>query len=191
MIALLRGKLISKRPDGIIIDVGGVGYNVQVPLTLLSSLPEENEDTSLHIYTHVREDVLKLYGFQSEDEKRIFTTIIGVTGIGPKMAMNVLSTISPDNFYSAISSEDVGALCRVPGLGKKTAHRLILEIREKLPSIVDKTDMIYYDDTLSALVNLGYKKNIAKNALKKAYSSGCSDFEGLIKESLKHLSNEN
>ncbi|MCI0468927.1 MAG: Holliday junction branch migration protein RuvA [Nitrospirae bacterium] len=190
MIASLRGKLISKKPDSLIIDVGGVGYNVQVPLTILSSLPEENEQVFLHIYTHVREDILQLYGFQSDDEKRIFTTLIGITGIGPKIALNVLSTIPPDKFHHAINSEDVDVLCRVPGLGKKTAHRIILELKDKLPSMIQgKTDLIF-DDTLSALVNLGYKKNAAIDALQKAYDKGHREIESLLKETLKYLTKE-
>src|SRR5208337_4943707 len=174
MIASLRGKLLSKRPDRLIVDVHGVGYSVQVPLTLISSLPDEHSDIFLYIHTHVREDVLQLYGFQAEDEKKIFTTLIGISGIGPKTALNLLSTIPPEQFYAAISSEDVEVLCRVPGLGKKTAHRLILELREKLPSFTEKKNTAY-DDTLSALVNLGYKKNIAQDALEKAYASFGAD----------------
>lgn len=186
MIASLRGKLISKRPDSLVIDVHGVGYSVHVPLTIVASLPEENKDVFLHIHMHVREDILQLYGFQTEDEKRIFTTIIGISGIGPKTALNLLSTIPPDKFYHAIDTEDVDVLCKVPGLGKKTAHRLILELREKLPSIKERKDT-FYDDTLSALVNLGYKKSIALDALDKAYSTGRGDIESLLREALKYL----
>lgn len=189
MIASLNGKLLSKKPDNLIIDVAGVGYSVQVPLTLLSSLPDENKNVFLFIYTHVREDAIQLYGFQTEDEKRIFTTLIGVSGIGPKVALNILSTIPPDSFYNAINSEDVNMLCKVPGLGKKTVHRLILELKGKLPSIKEKKDTVY-DDTLSALVNLGYKKNIAHDALEKAYNNGYRDIESLLKEALKYLTKE-
>lgn len=190
MIASLNGKLLSKKPDNLIVDVGGVGYSVQVPLTLLSSLPDENKNIFLFIYTHVREDAIQLYGFQTDDEKKIFITLIGISGIGPKLALNILSTIPPDNFYSAINSEDVDVLCRVPGLGKKTAHRLILELKEKLPSIIKEKKDVIYDDTLSALVNLGYKKNIAQDALQKAYNSGNRDIESLLKESLKYLTKD-
>jgi Holliday junction DNA helicase RuvA len=190
MIASLRGRLISKKPDSLIIEVGGVGYDVHVPLTMLSSLPEENGQVFLHIHTHVREDAILLYGFQSDDEKRIFTTLIGISGIGPKIALNVLSTIPPDKFHHAVTSEDVDVLCKVQGLGKKTAHRIILELREKLPSIIkEKPDMLY-DDTLSALINLGYKKNIAQDALQKAYDTGRRDIESLLKEALKYLTKE-
>lgn len=189
MIASLRGKLISKRPDNVVVDVHGVGYSVQVPLTLLSSLPEEHAEVFFHVYTHVREDALLLFGFKTEDEKRIFTTLIGISGVGPKTALNLLSTIPPDKFYNAINTEDVDVLTRVPGLGKKTAHRLILELREKLPSLKEKKSTVY-DDTLSALVNLGYKKSEAQLALDKAQEGGGDDIEALLRESLKYLTKE-
>ena len=189
MIASLRGKLHSKKPDNVTIDVSGVGYMVLVPLNTLSLLPEEGKDVSLHIYTHVREDTLQLYGFSSEDEKRIFITLIGITGIGPKMALNILSGISHDDLIRAIETEDVAYLCRIPGLGKKTAHRLILELREKLPSTREPVDRIF-EDTLSALVNLGYKKTVARQSLEKAYRKGSHDIEGLLKEALKYLTGE-
>lgn len=171
----------------------GVGYGVHVPLTLLSNLPDEHAEIFLYIHTHVREDTLQLFGFQAEDEKKIFTTLIGISGIGPKTALNLLSTIPPEQFYSAINSEDVDVLCRVPGLGKKTAHRLILELKEKLPSFTEKKNTVY-DDTLSALVNLGYKKNMAQDALEKAYAScGAADaagIESLLRETLKYLTKD-
>lgn len=189
MIACLRGKLFSKRPDNVVVDVGGVGYSVSVPFSTLSSLPDEGADVFLHTYTHVREDILQLFGFRSEEEKRIFMTLIGVTGIGPKIALSILSTIPADTFYGLVHSEDVESLCRVPGLGKKTAQRIILELREKLPALKEKKD-IFYDDTLSALVNLGYKRNIAQDALDKAYGSGTRDIESLLRESLKYLTKE-
>ncbi len=191
MIASLRGKLISKRPDGVVVDVGGVGYSVSVPLSILWSLPDEASEVFLFTYMHVREDILQLFGFRSEEEKRIFTTLIGVSGIGPKIALSILSTIPTDTFYGLVHSEDVEALCRVPGLGKKTAQRIILELREKLPALAmkEKKDALY-DDTLSALVNLGYKKNVAQDALDRAYESGSRDIESLLKETLKYLTKE-
>jgi Holliday junction DNA helicase RuvA len=189
MIASLRGKLSSKKPDNVTIDVSGVGYMVHVPLNTLSLLPDEGKDIFLHIYTHVREDTLQLYGFTSEDEKKIFITLIGITGIGPKMALNILSGISHDDLIRAIETEDVAFLCRIPGLGKKTAHRLILELREKLPSPREPVDRIF-EDTLSALVNLGYKKTVARESLEKAYRKGFHDIEGLLKEALKYLTGE-
>lgn len=189
MIASLRGRLLSKKPDSVIVDVNGVGYHVHVPLTLISSLPEENRDVFLFVYTHVREDAILLFGFSTEDEKRIFMTLLGVSGVGPKLALNILSSIKPDSFLAAVDTEDVDTLCRIPGLGKKTAHRLILELRGKLPKDTAKKDVVF-DDTLSALVNLGYKKNIAAEALEKAAAGGHNDIEGLLKEALKHLTKE-
>jgi len=189
MIASLRGKLASKRPDALIVDVQGVGYSVQVPLSLLSALPDEHAEVFLFTYLHVREDVLQLYGFPTEEEKRIFMALISVTGIGPKIALSILSTISPEEFFQAVQSEDVALLCRVPGLGKKTAHRLILELREKLPAPKEQRGRVF-DDTLSALVNLGYKRNMAQEALDLAYAAGTRDIESLLRESLKYLTKE-
>lgn len=189
MIASLRGRLISKKPDSIIVDVGGVGYHVNVPLTLFSLLPDEGKDIFLYIYTYVREDSIQLYGFQNEDEKRIFIDLLGVSGIGPRLALNILSTIPADKIQSAIDSEDIASLCRVPGLGKKTAHRLILELKGKLLSFEQKVDTLF-EDTLSALINLGYKRNIAKEALDKAYKKGYKDIESLLKESLRYLTKD-
>jgi Holliday junction DNA helicase RuvA len=187
VIGSLRGRLLAKRPDNVLIEAFGVGYQVQLPLTVLSRLPNEGHEVFLHIYTHVREDAIQLYGFQAEEEKRIFTTLLGITGIGPKMALNVLSGLSLDEFLAALESEDVAMLCRIPGLGKKTAHRLILELREKLPSVSGSKDRVY-DDALSALINLGYKKSIAQEFLEQAYKQGHTDIETLLRESLKLMS---
>ena len=189
MIGSLRGRLIYKKPDHIIVEVSGVGYQVNVTFNTMSILPEEGKDIFLHIYTHVREDILQLYGFASEDEKKIFITLLGITGIGPKMALNILSGISHNDLLHAIETEDVAHLCRIPGLGKKTAHRLILELKEKLPTVTDTVDRVF-EDTLSALVNLGYKKSIAQESLKKAYEKGFNNIEGLLKETLKYLTGD-
>ena len=186
MIGSLRGRLISRRPDNVIVEAGGVGYQVFLPVSLLSSLPPEGSDVFLHIYTHVREDALHLYGFPSEEEKRIFITLLGVSGIGPKMALNILSGIPPKDFLHALESEDVAMLCRIPGLGKKTAHRLILELREKLPAVGGTRDRVF-EDTLSALINLGYKRSEAQESLERAMKKGYNQIEGLLKESLKYL----
>ncbi len=170
-----------------LIEAAGVGYRVNVPLNILSRMPDEGHETFLFIYTHVREDAIQLYGFQSEGEKNIFTTLLGVAGIGPKMALNVLSGLSLDEFLGALESEDVAMLCRIPGLGKKTAHRLILELREKLPSSSGTADRVF-DDALSALINLGYKKTIAQEFLERVYQQGPSDIETLIRDTLKLMS---
>jgi Holliday junction DNA helicase RuvA len=189
MIGSLRGKLLYKRPNNLIVEVEGVGYQINVSVSTLSALPDEGSDVFMHIYTHVREDLLQLYGFISEDEKKIFITLLGITGIGPKMALTILSGISYNDLLRAIETEDVAVLCKIPGLGKKTAHRLILELREKLPSPKDIFDRVF-DDTLSALINLGYKKSVALKALEMAYKKGLKDIEGLLKESLKYLTGE-
>lgn len=189
MIGSLRGKLIFKQPNNVIVEVQGVGYQVNVSVGTLSSLPDEGSEVFMHIYTHVREDLLQLYGFISEDEKKIFITLLGITGIGPKMALNILSGIPLNDLLHAIEKEDVAVLCKIPGLGKKTAHRLILELREKLPPVKNLYDRLF-DDTLSALINLGYKKSVAIKALDLAYKKGFKDIEGLLKESLKYLTGE-
>ncbi|MCE5195202.1 MAG: Holliday junction branch migration protein RuvA [Nitrospiraceae bacterium] len=186
MIGSLKGRLISRKPDNVIVEVQGVGYHINVPLTILSSLPAEGSEVFLYIYTHVREDAIQLYGFSSEEGKKIFTTLLSITGIGPKMALNILSGISHNDFLGAIETEDVALLCRIPGLGKKTAQRLILELREKLPSR-EKTKDGLFEDTLSALVNLGYKKSVAQESLEMAYKKGYKDIERLLKETLKYL----
>ncbi len=189
MIGSLRGIVQARKPDNVIIDVNGVGYQVHVPLNILANLPEEGKEVFLHIYTHVREDVLQLFGFTSENEKKIFMVLLGISGVGPKMALNILSGLSYEDFLTALDTEDVAMLCRIPGLGKKTAHRLILELREKLPKTGGIKDRIF-EDTLSALVNLGYKKNIAQEFLEKAYKQGFNDIESLLKETLKQLTGQ-
>ena len=189
MIGSLRGIVQSRRPDNVIIDVKGVGYQVNVPLNILANLPEEGNEVFLHIYTHVREDSLQLFGFTLENEKKIFMVLLGISGIGPKMALNILSGLSYEDFLTALDTEDVAMLCRIPGLGKKTAHRLILELREKLPSVTGIKDRLF-EDTLSALVNLGYKKNLAQESLEKTYKQGFNDIEGLLKETLKQMTGQ-
>jgi Holliday junction DNA helicase RuvA len=186
MIGSLRGRLINKKPDYVLVDVGGVGYIVHVPLNALSSLPDEGHEVFLRIHTHVRDDAIQLFGFSSEEEKKVFTTLLGVSGVGPKMALNVLSGISHDDFLGAVRQEDVAMLCRIPGLGKKTAHRLILELRDKLPAPSTVKENVF-EDALSALVNLGYKKNTAQECLDKTYQQGYRDIESLLKETLKLL----
>lgn len=171
------------------LEVGGVGYQVSVSVHTLSQLPSEGDPAFLHIYTHVREDAIVLYGFLAEEEKRMFATLLGVTGVGPKVALNLLSGIPGPRLAEAIEAEDVSSLSRIPGVGRKTASRLILELRDKLPSSVPATDRIY-DDVLSALVNLGYKKSIAGPALDRARKEGHTDIETLLKEALKYLTNE-
>jgi Holliday junction DNA helicase RuvA len=186
MIGSLRGRLVSKSPEGVLIDVNGVGYAVSVPVSILSGMPAEGNEVSLLIHTHVREDSIQLFGFLSANEKKTFVTLLGISGVGPKMALNILSGMAYNDFLAAVEQEDVEKLCRIPGLGKKTAHRLILELREKLPASSGVRDQAF-EDALSALVNLGYKKPAAQEFLEKSYQKGFTDVEGLLRETLKQL----
>jgi holliday junction DNA helicase RuvA len=186
MIGSLRGRLLFKKPDNVIVEAGGVGYLINVPVNVLSALPLEGSEVFFYVHTHVREDALQLYGFPSADEKKIFTTLLGVTGVGPKMALNILSGIPVKDFLHALDKEDVEMLCRIPGLGKKTAHRLILELKEKLPAAREPKDIVF-EDTLSALMNLGYKKSEAQESLEMALKKGFSQIEDLLRESLRYL----
>jgi Holliday junction DNA helicase RuvA len=186
MIGSLKGNIISRKPDNVLIDVNGVGYHVSVPLNILSNLPPEGHDVFLYIYTYVREDSIQLFGFSTESERKVFVTLLGISGVGPKMALSIISGISYNDFLNAIGREDVAMLCRIPGLGKKTAHRLILELREKLPSPDGSRDRVF-DDTLSALMNLGYKKSLAMECLEKTRKRGFTDIETLLRETLKEL----
>jgi Holliday junction DNA helicase RuvA len=186
MIASLSGTVLSRTPDNVIIEINGVGYQVNVSINTLSNMPEEGKGIFLHIYTHVREDSLQLYGFRTQDEKKIFVTLLGISGIGPKMALNILSGISHEDFLDSIEKEDVSMLCTIPGLGKKTAQRLILELREKLPSPTGVKDRVF-EDTLSALINLGYKKSVAQQSIEKVYTTKFNDIESLLREALKQL----
>lgn len=186
MIGSLRGKLIVKRPDEVIVESSGVGYHVLVGMDTLSELPQEGSEVFLHVYTHVRDDAIELFGFASEDGKRVFKTLLGVSGIGPKVALSIVSSLPHDDFLKAVESEDIALLTRVPGLGKKTAHRLVLELRGKLPQKEQPRDRAF-EDAVSALVNLGYRKSDALGAVEKAYNKENEEIETLIKEALKLL----
>jgi Holliday junction DNA helicase RuvA len=189
MIGSLKGILISKSATNVLLDVSGVGYQVSVPLNALPELPETGNEAFLYVYTHVREDAIQLFGFLSQEEKRIFTTLLSISGIGPRVALNIISGISHDDFLKAVEAEDITLLTRVPGLGKKTAHRIVLELKGKLPRLEKPADRLF-DDALSALVNLGYRKTEALEALEKARKSGGGDIESLLRESLKYLTGE-
>lgn len=199
MIAHINGILIKKTTQSLIIDNGGIGYEIIVPLSTFYSLPEEDNGVSLHIYTHVREDAFVLFGFKTILEKEIFRMLISVTGIGPKLAINILSGIGPDELLEAMAIGDALRLQSIPGVGKKTAERIALELREKairvrpdleVTTVQFKTheDKKVVDDALSALLNLGYPARSAKSAVQKALS-GIENFtlEGLIKEALRLL----
>jgi Holliday junction DNA helicase RuvA len=186
MIGSLRGTLLQKRPDGIVVETGGVGYDVTVPLGVLSSLPQEGESVFLLIYTHVKEDILKLFGFLTDEQKQLFTRVLGVSGIGPKTALGILSAMSVEDFRRVVEDEDVDMLSRIPGLGKKTASRLILELKGKLP-LPTRAGGKEISDAESALVNLGYRRGDVVRVLSALNERGIIDFEMLIKESLKKL----
>ncbi len=197
MIAHLIGKLIYKSPDHSIVDVNGIGYKIFTPLSTYYVLPKTGESVTLHIHTRVREDELKLFGFLTEEEQTIFEKLITINKVGPKLALGILSGMSPENLLTAIMSNDAARLSAIPGVGKKTAERLTLEMKDKLSDLTfvmehqQETEVPEgpYEDALSALVNLGYKKPQAEKSLKSAYNKIGKDgsLEDLIKESLNNL----
>src|ERR1700678_533725 len=163
MIAHLRGRLISKHPNQAIVEAGGVGYDVVITVPTFSELPSTGAEVALHIHTHVREDALALYGFLRVEEKQLFEKLITVSGIGPKLAITILSGMPADDMVGAIRGNDIARLTRIPGIGKKTAERMVLELRDKFPPAQigeAPAPMItsIEEDVLSALVNLGYQR---------------------------------
>jgi Holliday junction DNA helicase RuvA len=199
MIAHLQGRLHLKSPEYLVVDVGGTGYQVQVPLTTFYDLPDEGSTVALHIHTHVREDALQLYGFQSRAEKGVFLHLMTVAGIGPRLAVNILSGITPSELTETVLQGDIARLTSIPGVGRKTAERILIELRDKLPSLAKEKEIALplrgknaeamVDDALSALINLGYKKAVAQLAIRKAISKlqGDETLEILLKESLRSL----
>ena len=177
MIACLKGEVIAKTFDKAIIDVNGVGYEVHIPHSVFSTLPDIGQEAFLHIHTHVREDALTLFGFSDTDEKSVFLILMGVSGIGPKLALGILSGIKPAELARAISSEDIGRLTQLSGVGKKTAERLCLELKDKidlasvqpespeLAGLSGKSGDQRVSDVISALANLGYPETRANEAL--------------------------
>lgn len=197
MIAQLCGRLVVKTPNLIVVDVHGVGYEVQIPLSTFYPLPEPGSDVSLRTYTHVREDALALFGFSTEREKQVFKRLIGISGIGPKLAITILSGIPLDDFVTAVQKGDLFKLTTIPGIGKKTAERIILELKEKMLDLAlaettaEATPPTIYDDVISALMNLGYLRVNAEKAVKAATEgAGSESFEAVLKASLRRLSGE-
>ena len=192
MIASLRGIVQTKKPEGVIVDVNGVGYQLSVPLCSLTDIPEPGETVFMHTYTHVREDALQLFGFLNEKDREIFTSLISISGIGPKLGLAILSGMPAERFVEAVQNEDVTMLSTIPGLGKKTASRLILELKGKLPSLDQgetpssraSQEAI---DAISALVNLGYKRPFSENAVETAVRKGAGSIQEIIMEALKNL----
>jgi holliday junction DNA helicase RuvA len=193
MIAHLRGRVLSKRPSHAVVDVNGVGYEVAISVPTFSELPNAGGEVSLHIHTHVREDALSLYGFLRPQEKEMFERLISVSGIGPKLAITVLSGMQAEKMVAAIRGNDVATLTKIPGIGKKTAERMVLELRDKLESfgvaaaVVSRHSPIE-EDVLSALTNLGYQRAAAERVLAAAGKNGGSpSFDQLFRESLGAL----
>ena len=195
MIAHLRGKLLAKHPNQAIVETGGVGYDVTISVPTFSDLPAIGDEVTLHIHTHVREDLIALYGFLRLAEKRLFEKLITVSGIGPKLAITILSGIAADEMVSAIRGNDIARLTRIPGIGKKTAERMVLELRDKLPSegVAESPAMpavsAVEEDVLSALMNLGYQRAAAERALASVEKNGKgSSFEVMFRQTLGVLS---
>lgn len=193
MISSIRGKIIYKSTDYLTIDVNGLGYEVFVPLSTYYDIPEEGGEVSLFIKTIVREDAIHLYGFLNLEDKKFFILLTSVSGIGPKLAMNILSGATAPEIASAISTGNVPMLVAFPGVGKKTAERMVVELKDKLKDITvtagvaPKAHRTVQDDVVSALVNMGYKQALAEQVVGSTDSMEV-DFEKLFKESLKKLS---
>src|SRR3954449_4657813 len=193
MIAHLRGRILNKRPNQAVIEVNGVGYDVTISIPTFSELPNAGGDVSLHIHTHVREDALALYGFLRAQEKELFERLIAVRVIGPKLAITVLSGMQAEKMVAAIRGNDIAALTKIPGIGKKTAERMVLELRDKLESFGVAAAVVsrhspMEEDVLSALTNLGYQRAAAARALSSAGKNGGShSFDQLFRESLAAL----
>jgi len=197
MIAQIRGQLVEKRPGVVIVETQGIGYQVFVSLSTFYDLPEATQGVRLHTHTHVREDLLQLFGFSTLLEKEIFQILIGVSGIGPKLALNILSGIAPAELIASLQSEDVARLTQIPGVGRKTAERLVFDLKEKIGKIAvrgetpkeekgEKGQLV--DDVVSALVNLGYRKNQAESVVEQVWRQRPdASLEEILKESLRAL----
>jgi len=204
MIAYLSGKLIEKEANSIIVDVGGIGYEAIISLSTFYELGEVDSEVSLRIYTYVREDTLQLFGFTTTRERSLFLKLITVSGIGPKLAITMLSGMGADEIIVAIRSDNLVALTSIPGIGKKTAERLVIELRDKIADIITESDPTkpnvniagesgkneIYDDAISALMNLGYHQKDAAKAVNKAIQDGTEmSVQKLIRKSLQSLAN--
>ena len=195
MISQIRGRLAHKAPGEIIVDCNGVGYGIRVPLSTFYELPELEKEVLLQVYTHVREDALLLYGFLTAKEKELFCLLIGVSGVGPKLAINVLSGISAHDLERALCEGDVVGLTRIPGIGRKTAERMLVELKDKVVATGEATrgglplKEGVVTDALSALVNLGYMKSMAEKAVYDCLRQRETEpsLEELLKESLRLL----
>jgi Holliday junction DNA helicase RuvA len=196
MIGLLRGRLLEKRPNQVILDVGGVGYLVAVPLSTFAALGELHAEVTLLIHTHVREDALALYGFLSAREKHFFELLLGASGVGPSLALKILSGMNVEELVPAIRTGDLVRLTKIPGVGRKTAERIIVELKDRLEAIAKEVDKPAAPssagaeaDVKSALVNLGYDERTVDKAVSEAKrEAGTSNFEKLLRVALAALS---
>lgn len=196
MIAHLKGVLTEKAASRLVVDVSGVGYEVLIPYSTYYELGEVGDTVSLHIYTHVKEDAFSLYGFSTGREKRLFTQLIQISGIGPKLGVTILSGLPVGEFVEAVTDENVVKLNEIPGVGKKTAERLVLEMKDKVVEWLPHLEEVQagsvsgslQGDVVSALVNLGYPKNTAERAVARALKEVETDsFEALLRESLRKV----
>jgi Holliday junction DNA helicase RuvA len=198
VIARLTGRLVEKQATRLIVDVHGVGYDVQVPLSTFYHLPEPGADVTLRIHTHVREDALSLFGFGTALELQVFERLISVSGIGPKLALAVLSGIDPADLVRAVQAGDVGRLTLIPGVGKKTAERIGLELKDRLPQQLTAElgadtgtaggEATMRADVVSALLNLGYHRPLAEKAVDAALKApGEQAFERVLKDALQRM----
>lgn len=191
MIAHLRGRLLLKQPGQAIVEAGGVGYDVVISVPAFTALPAEGSEVSLHIYTKVAEDVLALYGFLDRKEKRLFERLITVSGVGPRLAITILSGLNPDRTVDAIRAQDHATLTRIPGVGKKLAERLVVELKDKLDDMATAPAPLAAgpaaDDVLSALVNLGYQRPAAQKAIESVIAKDAAagkDFDQLFRAAM-------
>src|SRR3984885_3471605 len=195
MIAHLRGTLLAKHPNQAIVETHGVGYDVTISVPTFSEMPAAGSEVALHIHTHVREDALSLYGFLRIAEKHLFEKLLTVSGIGPKLAITILSGMPTDEMVHAIRGGDVARLTRIPGIGKKTAERMVLELRDKLPAGVGPAEASITaaspveEDVISALVNLGYQRPAAEKALlaSRGVALSAISYDALFREALGAL----
>jgi Holliday junction DNA helicase RuvA len=196
MIAQLRGRLVEKHPNRVIVDVQGVGYDVQVPLSTFYGLGESGSEVAFRVHTHVREDALALFGFSTLLEIQLFQRLIGITGIGPRLALAVLSGIEAADLVRAVRQGDVARLTGIPGVGKKTAERIGLELKDRLPAELDLEpdgpdlsvgETSLRADLLSALLNLGYQRPVAERAVSAAIEDGDGTIEQTLRQALKEL----
>jgi len=195
MIGSLRGKLVDKRPNAVLLEVGGVGYQVQIPLSTFAALGALHSEASLLIHTHVREDQFNLFGFFTAREKQCFELLISASGVGPSLALKILSGMGIEQLVPAVRKGDLAQLVRIPGVGKKTAERMVVELRDKLAAVdvpetgKPATRSQLAADVASALVNLGYDERSVEHAVEKAGATPGADFEKLLRDSLQILGN--